>query len=273
MTYISYYVSLDPANHEIEIARLNRLGVESFIEHEHALEAFIESNQFSSLENEIEAYLNESSFLFEKRIHQAKDWNAEWENNFKPIIINDQLVIRAPFHPELAEYPQELVIAPKMAFGTGHHETTSMILEWMLTQDLEEKEVLDFGCGTGILGIFAAKNLAANVCFIDNDPFAIENVHENSTLNNLNKLDARLGSFDEIPEASYDMILANITRNVLSDGLVQLSNHLKHKAKIIMSGFLRSDGDFMLDKIDQAKLKFIEQKQKNDWLCIIAEKQ
>ncbi len=271
--YISYLISLDPSNHEIEIAQLNLLGVESFMEHDDALEAFVDSEKFPELENEIETYLKEKSFSFEKKTHDAKDWNAEWEKNFTPIAIINQLLVRAPFHVQDQNYRQELIIAPKMAFGTGHHETTSMILEWMLKEDLTRKDVLDFGCGTGILGIFAAKNSASKVVFVDNDPLATENTTENIVLNQLSAMNVLLGSFDAIPNEQYDFILANITRNILSEGLSVLANHLKSNAKIAMSGFLLQDAEFMIEKIKQSGLHLIEQKEKGDWLCLIAEKQ
>lgn len=273
MTYISYLISLDANNHEIEIAFLNQMGVEAFIEHDDALEAFVENNEHPTLCDELEIYLTEKRFPFERIIHVSKDWNAEWEMNFKPIAIGNDLFIRAPFHSKEPFYKQELIIAPKMAFGTGHHETTSMILEWMLTQDLNEKDVLDFGCGTGILGIFAAKCGARKLYFIDNDPLAIENTQENIALNQLPEMELQLGSYDVIPQTKFDLILANITRNILSDGLSILSKHLKPQGKIAMSGFLFGDSEYMLEKINQAGLHLIEQKQKNDWLCFIAEKQ
>ena len=166
-----------------------------------------------------------------------------------------------------------MLTLPKMAFGTGHHETTSMILEWMLTQDLAGKDVLDFGCGTGILGIYAAKNSVSSVVFIDNDSLATENTNENILLNQLSEIKVLLGSFDAIPDVKFDLILANITRNILSEGMAILSNHLKPKAKIAMSGFLLQDAEFMIDKIKLSGLQLIEQKHKGDWLCIIAEKQ
>jgi ribosomal protein L11 methyltransferase len=273
VTHISYFITLDPSIHEIEIAYLNQMGVESFIEHDQALEAFIEAGINSELEIEIENYLIQKDFPFEKKMHQAKDWNAEWEMNFMPIAIGDRLLVRASFHLHNPDYKQEIIITPKMAFGTGHHETTSMILEWMILQDINGKSVLDFGCGTGILGIFAAKCDAGNLCFIDNDPLAIENTNENISANKLPAMEVRLGSYDVIPDETYDLILANITRNILSEGLKVLSGHLKSKAKIVMSGFLLDDLEFMLNKIHGSNLNFIEKRQKSDWLCIIAEKQ
>lgn len=273
MAYLSFYISIDSSRHEIEIAQLHLLGVDSFVEHDEALEAFVDVDVFPELEHEIELYLKENALPYEKKIHNEKDWNAEWEKNFEPIAISNQLLVRAPFHVQDQKYRQELIIAPKMAFGTGHHETTSMILEWMLKEDLNGKDVLDFGCGTGILGIYAARNSARKVVFIDNDPLSTENAIENILLNQLPVLKVLLGSFDVIPEEHYDLIVANITRNVLSEGLMQLANHLNSKGKIAMSGFLLQDAEFMIEKIKQSSLHLIEQKEKGDWLCLIAEKQ
>jgi ribosomal protein L11 methyltransferase len=273
VAYISFLISIDPSQHEIEIAQLHLLGVDSFVEHDEALEAFIDVGTLPELEQEIEHYLKLNAFPYEKKIHHEKDWNAEWEKNFSPIAIGNQLLVRAAFHPQDKSFSQELIISPKMAFGTGHHETTSMILEWLLDQDLKGYDVLDFGCGTGILGIYAAKQATHKVVFVDNDPLSTENTAENILLNQLPEMKVILGSFDGIPNEQYDLILANITRNVLSEGLLQLANHLKSKGKIVMSGFLLQDAGFMIEKIRHNGLQYIEQKQKGDWLCIIAEKQ
>lgn len=273
MTHISYFITLDPIHHEIEIAQLNLLGVESFLEHDHALEAFIESESSGSLAKEIEEYLKEKALPFKKIIHNARAWNTEWESNFKPIGIDHKLFVRADFHDPDPQYAQELVISPKMAFGTGHHETTSMILEWMLGENFEGKRVLDFGCGTGILGILAAKNGAADIHFIDNDILAVENTIENIAMNQLPQMLVALGSFDAIPEQGYDFILANITRNILAEGIGTLSAHLNAKGKLIMSGFLISDLEFMLDRIIQSGLIHTMMMQRGEWICLIAESQ
>jgi ribosomal protein L11 methyltransferase len=268
--YISFLIYADAAQLEIEIALLNELGVESFIEHEDHIEAFIPSHEVL-LKTRIEDYLNIRKYKFTTQFHESKDWNAVWEMNFNPIQISDRLLVRAPFHPPSKEVEQEILIAPKMAFGTGHHETTSMILEWLINEKLEDKEVLDFGCGTGILGIYAAKNFA-RVSLIDNDPLAIENAIDNLQLNQIEDTILLLGSSESIPDNLFDLILANITRNVLSQTLTELVAHLKSGGKIIMSGFLKEDLEFMKHLIENNQLELKEQMQKKDWLCLIAVK-
>ncbi|MBK6544199.1 MAG: 50S ribosomal protein L11 methyltransferase [Saprospiraceae bacterium] len=272
MACISYYIHLDAAQHEFEIAYLNELGIDSFIEHEDALEAFLETED-TNISAKIESYLKEKQRSFEKRSHQLRDWNKEWESNFDAFSIAKKLLVRAPFHPVDSTFKESLLISPKMAFGTGHHETTSMILEWMLDQNFENKKILDFGCGTGILGIFAAKRKASLVNFIDNDPLSIENTIENIQLNELVPMQCILGSTAQIPNEQYDVILANITRNILSESMELLVSHLFERGIIVISGFLETDLEFMLACLHKFHLKVLNRYQKKDWLCLIAQKQ
>ncbi len=273
MAYISFYFLIDENSQELEIARLHQLGVDSFIQHSAALEAFIDTDLNRDLESELDQYLNQNSIPFKKETHDSTDWNRQWEENFKPIVIRDRLLVRASFHKNDAEIPEELIISPRMAFGTGHHETTAMILSWMTDQNFLNSDVLDFGCGTGILGIYAAYRNAGSVCLIDYDILSIDNTHENIALNNLSGLEVIHGSFETIPGKQYDFVIANITRNILSEGLQILSAHLKAGAKIILSGFLTEDELFMKEKIEKSGLRFVEKLRQNDWICLIAQNQ
>src|SRR5690606_25029937 len=146
---------------------------------------------------------------------QPQNWNALWESNFQPIFIKDKVCVRATFHEPHPDYPLEILIDPKMAFGTGHHQTTSLMMEYILEEDFDGKSVLDIGCGTGIWGILASKLLAASVVAIDNDPVCVESSKENRQLNNISNMEVFEGSFDAIPNNKFEVILANINRNIL----------------------------------------------------------
>lgn len=271
MSCFSYRVIIPESEKDVEIALLIQLGVENFIEYDDGFEAFVFAKQ--NLERDVENHLDLRKLRYQKIEHETRDWNVEWEKNFSPITIGEKLIVRAPFHSVMKNFDYDLLIAPKMAFGTGHHETTSMILEWMLQNDFSGKSVLDFGCGTGILGIFARMKQAATSCFIDNDPIALENTKENLLLNKILSSEVRIGSYDEIPETQFDLILANITRNILSEGLHELVVHLADKGKVILSGFLVQDAEIMQNLIRDNQLHLIGEMQKGEWLCFIAEKQ
>lgn len=268
----SYRIETSPESFDLLLAVLSELGADAFQEHEDALEAFLEGEDLLQKQTAIETYLIENKLVFHRIEHQRKDWNAEWESNFIPYTIETKLIVRAPFHPEDPNYKKELIIFPKMAFGTGHHETTSMILSYIVDQDFSNKKVLDFGCGTGILGILTAKHHADQVVFIDNDPLCIDNTQENLRLNFVEGAQVILGSADLIPKMEFDLIIANITRNILLDTLPTLSQHLKQNGQIILSGFLHQDLDDMNHQIHAVGLNYKSHMQKGEWICIIAEK-
>lgn len=272
MHCISYRIAVNPESFDLLLAILSELGADAFQEHEDALEAFLEGENLDLRQKEIEDYLTEQKYDFQRIEHQRKDWNSEWESNFNPYTIETKLIVRAPFHPSDPNYTEELVIFPKMAFGTGHHETTSMILSYLVNQDFTNKKILDFGCGTGILGILTARHHADQVVFIDNDPLCTENTQENLRLNFVKECQVLLGSSELIPKLDFDLIIANITRNILVETLPVLFQHLKQNGQIILSGFLKQDLDDMNTHIHLAGLNYKNHIQKGEWICIIAEK-
>ena len=170
-----------------------------------------------------------------------RNWNAVWESNFEPVVIADQCYIRATFHEPQPAYPYEIIIDPKMAFGTGHHQTTSLIIQYMLETEFEGKKVLDMGCGTGILAILAAKLGASEVLAIDNDPVCVASVEENRTRNGVAHVSTECGSVDLIIGRQFDVILANINRNILLDQMNAYSQPLETAGELYISGFY--DGD------------------------------
>jgi len=174
-----------------------------------------------------------------------ENWNAVWERNFEPVTVADQCYVRATFHPARPDVPYEIVIDPKMAFGTGHHQTTSLVMSYMLDGSFSGKRVLDMGCGTGILAILASKMGAVDIWAIDNDPVCIDSVMENVALNNASAIEAKCGSTEWITGEYFDVILANINRNVLLDQLASYGRALNAGGRLYVSGFYEG-GDLQL---------------------------
>jgi ribosomal protein L11 methyltransferase len=208
------------------------------------------------------------TFSYEVTLIPQKNWNEVWESNFEPIQISDKIWVRATFHQPRPEFPYEIVIDPKMAFGTGHHETTSMMLDMMLSVDFEGKKVLDMGCGTGILAILAGRLKAADITAIDYDPICYESTIENAELNGINNIIAICGSKEAIPDEQYDIILANINRNILLDQMPRYSEVLKPGGEIYFSGFYETpDLDIIKEEAYKHGLKYVSHKKTKEWVA------
>ncbi|MEO6189774.1 MAG: 50S ribosomal protein L11 methyltransferase [Saprospiraceae bacterium] len=273
MRYFEISLDIPEDAQEIWIAKLYDWDFENFVEENDSLSAFIAEDKWTSeLQERLFSELKENKISYNITQHEPQDWNALWESNFDPIIINEHLYVRASFHPQLSQVEHEIIIAPKMAFGTGHHSTTSMILRWMSNQDLTDLDVLDFGCGTGILGIYAKMKNCKSLVMIDHEEAAVENALEHCEINHVIANQILFGSVEQIPTHKFDLILANITRNVLEEHLPTLSEHLNSNGSIIMSGFLESDFEFMKDLVIANNLEFREVLQDKDWIAIHAVK-
>lgn len=257
-------------NNEVLIAYLDQLNFDSFEEKDsNQLHGYIRTNEYDekaivSLLKEVEIF---HSIEFESSPLQDKNWNQEWENNFQAIEIGDECVVRAPFHEKKA-VKYDIVIEPKMAFGTGHHATTEMVMEFMLTMDFEDKQVLDFGCGTGILSLLAemmgAKNIQAN----DIEKPAHINTIENAELNNCSKIQAYHGAIDVVPNLNYDIILANVTTNTIKENLDQLFSLLSSKGEILLSGILLSQEEEVKSLAQSLHLNFVNRKNQENWVAL-----
>lgn len=257
---------------EIWIGKLYDLGVENFIEEESVLKCYMDLNLWENSLNPIISELCQDEGIQFKIIQvENQDWNKVWESNFEPILIENELYIHAAFHPELKEIRHSIIIAPKMAFGTGHHSTTSMILRWMSKHNFEKKKVLDFGCGTGILGIYAAIKGCIELDMIDNDPLSVENSLEHCSLNQINNANILLGSDNIIPDKKYDVIFANITRNVLEATLPTLITKLNNNGIIAMSGFLKDDETMMRNLVQDLNLTILSTLQDQDWIAMVVQ--
>ncbi len=208
----------------------------------------------------------EIDFSFSKI--ETRDWNAVWESNYTPVLIGDRCFIRAPFHDPMADVEYEIVIEPKMSFGTAHHETTSLMITYLLEEDLHDKALLDMGSGTGILAILSHLKGAHPITAIDNDDWAYRNNLENNERNRINDMTVIHGDAKDIPKACYDVILANINRNILLQDIPAYAQVLSSKGMLLLSGFYQEpDLELIKEKCCQYDLHFVDHKEKNRWVA------
>lgn len=255
---------------DLLINALGNIGFDTFEEVEFGFKAYIPTDDFDKtiLDEVLDNYRDMFTFSYDITLIPQKNWNEVWESNFEPIIIKDKIYVRATFHAPGPEFAYEIVIDPKMAFGTGHHQTTSMMLEMLLENDMTGKKVLDMGCGTGILAIMASKSGASEVTAIDYDPVCFESTIENSQLNKIFNVQTLNGSKEAIPNEQFDVILANINRNILLDQLKRYSEVLKPDGELYMSGFYETpDLDMIMDEARKYGIKYIIHKINNGWVA------
>ena len=258
---------LQPAS-EILIAELGELGFESFVETDTGVQAYIPEHDFKGVDLDAITIVQnpDVQITWTSRVIAQQNWNATWEKNFHPIKIEKRCLVRAPFH-EAEEVEFDIVIEPKMSFGTGHHETTHMMLQLLLEEQLVDQKVLDMGCGTGVLAILAEKKGAAAVTAVDIDPWSYENAVENATRNQCNRIQIYQGDADSLGETKFDMILANINRNSLLKDIPKYHSHLKRSGTLLLSGFYLKDLDAISAKCRQYDLKLEKKMHKNDWVA------
>ena len=275
MNYIEYKFSfvkyLDDDQMGLIISDLGDLGFESFVEEDLVLLGYIKSSDLVNQLFEIDEYLSENIKTFksvEKKEIEQQNWNELWESNFSPTVINDKCVVRAPFHDKFdAEF--ELVIMPKMSFGTGHHETTRLMLCDIFEIDIEGKKGLDMGCGTGVLGILAAMRGAKYLDIIDIDPWAYDNAIENVEQNNVSdKITVKIGDAALLSGCKYEFILANINRNILLNDMHIYSDALELGGTIAISGFLKEDIAMLIKKAEECGLTFVMNNSFEKWQMI-----
>lgn len=269
--YIEYNFTFSPKEpiSEILIAELGNVGFESFVETEKGVTAYIQKTDWSA---EILAdvfVLNSDEFSIEYNLNEVPqtNWNAEWEKNFEPIQVDDLVSIRAPFH-ENPNLKYDIVIEPKMSFGTGHHETTHMMVQHLLQLDLENKKVLDMGCGTGILAIFAEMKGAKPLDAIDIDNWCYENSIENVTRNNCENISVYEGDATLLVDKKYDVIIANINRNILLTDMKVYTNCLEEGGILLLSGFYEQDIPVIDAEVSKYGLKLEKFIQRNNWVAL-----
>ena len=276
MDYIELSCTIKPFSEEtadIIVAELSDFNYESFTTDNNILNAYIQESLFDiDLVNNNLTLNNlkkniDISFSFQRI--EDKDWNAEWESNFKPLLIEDKVYIRASFHQKNPKCQYNIVIDPKMSFGTGHHSTTSMMVSYILESDIAEKKILDMGCGTSLLGIFASLRGAMSVTGIDIDEWAYNNSLENIELNNINNLKVFQGDAELLNNFGYfDIILANINRNILLDDMDKYIKVLNKNGELIMSGFYSEDLPLIKNKAKELGMKYISHKTNLNWVAV-----
>jgi len=269
--FVCYDFSVEPAipGCEILIAELSQLGFDSFQEHENGISAYVDSKISSEIDLKDIQILNTEEFKisFEINSIEKQNWNIKWESNFEPIYVDNICCVRAPFHPK-SDYKYDLVIEPKMSFGTGHHETTSMMISFILANEFTDYSVCDIGSGTGVLAILAEQRGANRIDAIDIDNWCYLNSLENIERNNSKNINVFEGEVKKLKNLRYDSIFANINLNVLLNDISIYAKMLNKNGVLYLSGFYKKD----INKIEQeariSSLKLIETKQKNDWVSL-----
>jgi ribosomal protein L11 methyltransferase len=263
-------LSEESHHQDLLIDELAGLGFDTFEETDFGFKAYIPSENFEKAEvdDRLALYNDMVSFSYEVNLIPQKNWNEVWESNFKPIEVGDKIRVRATFHEPKPEFPYEIIIDPKMAFGTGHHDTTCLMMDTMLQSDIQGKKVLDMGCGTGILAILASKLGAGSITAIDYDMLCYKSTIENTALNQVKGVHVICGSKEEIPDEEFDVILANINRNILIDQMDRYSEVLKPGGHIYFSGFYEHhDLDIIKNEAQKNGLNYISHKTSNQWVA------
>ncbi|MDR9456832.1 MAG: 50S ribosomal protein L11 methyltransferase [Salegentibacter sp.] len=269
--YFEFRFKIEPLQpgSEILIAELGYLGFESFVEEEDGVTAYIPVEEY---EEDLLAQVHilqsdEVEISYSKNEIEKVNWNEEWEKNFTPIVIDDRCSIRATFHPS-AETEYEIVIDPKMSFGTGHHATTHLMIQHILKNDFTDKNVLDMGCGTGVLAILASMKGAHIVDAIDIDNWCYQNSLENVERNNCDNVSVEEGGAELLEGRKYHIILANINRNILLRDLPVYVASLEANGELFLSGFYEEDVSAIRKACEELGLKYVEHLERNNWVAV-----
>lgn len=273
-SYLEFNFKISPLQpwNEILMAELIEIGFDSFTEEHDGILAYIQKDLF--IENnlkEINMFANEAvEISYTYREMPNINWNEEWEKNFDPINVENQVSIRAEFHPN-QNLAHEIIIQPKMSFGTGHHATTYLMIQQMLDMDFTDKTVLDMGCGTSVLAIFAKQKGAGKTVAIDIDEWSVENSKENAERNNV-ELEISQGTADNLGAENFDIILANINRNILISDIPTYVSILNNGGQLLLSGLCFFDVDDILEVCTEQKLTLKKKLQREEWVSLLLEK-
>lgn len=256
---------------DVLASELGEIGFDSFVTTEVGLDAYALETAFdeTKLKNLLSDFPFDASIDYKVTKIESKNWNEEWEKHyFEPIVIGNECVIHSSFHKKVPVAKYDIVIDPKMAFGTGHHETTSLIIGRLLQMDLQGKRLLDMGCGTAVLAILAAMRGARDIVAIDIDTWCTENSVENIAMNNVQGIDVRLGGAELLIGLHFDIILANINRNILLADMEQYASCLSSGGELYMSGFYTQDIPLIEAEANRNGLKLIDYHEKNNWVAV-----
>lgn len=276
MNYIEVSFVCEPNNetvNDILSASLAEIGFESFVESENGTVAYIQEKLFdeSLIKNIITNFNLNTAIRYTQTLIADRDWNEEWEKNyFEPFIIDNQCIIKSTFHQTEDSYKYTIVIDPKMAFGTGHHQTTELMIREILKINLVEKAVLDMGCGTAILAILASLRGADPIAAIDIDEWAYNNAIENLALNHINNVDVKIGGAELLSDKSpaFDVIFANINRNILLQDIPKYATALNKGGNLYMSGFYTEDIPAIESQCEKNGLEKLESHSKDNWAVV-----
>ena len=253
---------------EIIIAKLDLLNFETFHEYDSGIKCYIKSDllDMKKLKFVLSDLSQQTNLEYSSSVMPDKNWNEEWEKNFNPIEINSKCYIRSSFHKPNNNFEDEIIITPKMSFGTGHHETTFLMINEMYNLTFDNKSVLDVGCGTGILSILSSMKNAKKIIGIDIDNWAYQNSIENSKLNSIENIDFIEGEIDLVDKGHvFDIILANINRNIILKDIHKYYNFLKKNGELLISGFLKDDIEIIYETASKLGLCLITKKKKGKW--------
>ncbi|WP_242920811.1 50S ribosomal protein L11 methyltransferase [Pontibacter liquoris] len=267
---VTLHVNADFA--DILTAELGELGFDAFVETEDGFSAYIDEDKYNqqALDDTLGRYADFVQATYTTQKIARQNWNEEWERNFEPLFIGGKVSVRASFHEKPAEAKYDIVINPKMSFGTGHHETTTLMIENQLTLDHQGKHVLDMGCGTGILAIMAGELGATQIVAVEIEDWTVENARENAALNGYAAIDVRLGGAETIAhDQPYDIILANINRNVLLDDMPAYKAVLKPHGWLLLSGFYIEDLPLIQERAAELGLAYTSHRVKNNWVSAL----
>ena len=276
MKYFELTFTAHPCNEiitDVLSALTAEIGFESFVECEGGMQAYIQQSLFdeNALKNVLADFpLPDTEITYTIHEPEDKDWNEEWEKNFfQPIVIGNRCVIHSTFHKDYPKAEYDIVINPQMAFGTGHHETTSSILGELLDADLKGKSVLDMGCGTSILAIFASMRGADPVTAIDIDDWCVNNSRDNIALNHIHNITVELGDASLLKgHQPFDVIIANINRNILLNDMPAYAGCMHSGSELYMSGFYVQDIPAIREKAESLGMKFVHHREKNNWAAV-----
>lgn len=276
MKYFEVTFTAQPCNEiitDVLSALTAEVGFESFVECEGGLQAYVQQTLFDeeALKTVLADFpIPDTEISYVIREPEDKNWNEEWEKNFfQPIVIENRCVIHSTFHKDYPEAEYDIVINPQMAFGTGHHETTSSILGELLDADLKGKSVLDMGCGTSILAILASMRGANPVTAIDIDDWCVNNSRDNIKLNHIDNITVELGDASLLANKQpFDVIIANINRNILLNDMAAYANCMHSESEIYMSGFYVQDIQAIREKAESLGMEFVHHREKNNWAAV-----